>query len=395
MERISPDSFKNTEMAFAAKSNHQLKKAHLIFRLVSNNVMAGFATSLASIGLSLRLPIKGLIKHTVFEHFCGGEDISDCHATTDLLAKYRVGSILDYSVEGKNTEEAFDHTMAETIKTIEHAKGNKDIPFCVFKPTGIGSAMLMEKVENAEELSDDELSSFERMRERYHTLANKAHDCNVRLLIDAEDSWYQATIDNIVYDLMKKYNAERAIVFNTYQMYLNRSLNKLKLAHGQARSSGFVLGAKLVRGAYMENERERASMEGYEDPICANKEATDKSYNDALQYCVSHIGEIELFSGTHNEFSNYYLTSLMEAAGLEKGDKRVYFAQLYGMSDNISFVLANAGYNVAKYVPYGPVQHVMPYLVRRAKENTSVGGQSSRELTLIRQELYRRKNHRA
>lgn len=392
MKHITVESFNNTELAFAAKTDWQLKKAYYLFKIVNNNSMASVAKFSASLGLKLHLPIKGIIKKTVFEHFCGGETISECKATSDKMAEYNVGSILDYSVEGKDTEEAFDNALSETLQTIENAKGNPDIPYCVFKPTGLGSSLLMEKVQLGEDLSDSEKDAFNRIKNRYDVLSKAACESDVRLLIDAEDSWYQETIDDLLYELMEKYNKQRAIVFNTYQMYRWESLENIKKAHQLANKKGFVLGAKLVRGAYMEVERERAEEKGYTDPICVDKEATDKCYDDGLKYCVENINNIELFNGTHNEQSNFYLADLMARAGLKRDDSRIYFVQLFGMSDNISFVLADAGYNVAKYLPYGPIKHVMPYLIRRASENTSVGGQSSRELVMLSQEMRRRKN---
>lgn len=391
MTNITGDSFENTEMAFVAKSDWQLKKAYWLFRVVNNNLMAKISTRAANISLQLHLPVKGMIKKTVFEHFCGGESIEESKGTVSILSKYKVGAILDYSVEGKNNENAFDATLIETLKTIENAKGNDEIPYCVFKPTGMGSADLMEKVQLGIDLSEEEKLSFEKIRNRYITISQSAFDNNVRLLIDAEDSWYQDTIDDLVYEMMERFNKKRAIVFNTYQMYRWASLQNIKEAHKLGRDKSFVLGAKLVRGAYMENERERANIKGYEDPICTDKHATDKSYDDGLKYCVENIDSIELFNGSHNEHSNLYLTELMKKHKLDKDDKRIFFAQLYGMSDNISFVLANADYNVAKYVPYGPVKFVMPYLIRRAEENTSVAGQSSRELKLLKDEIIRRK----
>ena len=391
MKKITLKSFNNTALAFALKSNWELKKAYVLFRIINNNAMASVATGAASLALKARLPIKGIIKQTVFGHFCGGEDIQESQLTAQRMAAYHVGAILDYSVEGKSNEVAFNKALDETLKTIENAHGNEAVPYAVFKPTGLGSAKLMEKVQLGLELSDQEAKDFERLKKRYEILAKAAFDSDVRLLIDAEDSWYQMTIDNILYELMAKYNKKRAIVFNTYQMYRWESLSNIEHAHEEAKVKGYVLGAKLVRGAYMENERERAERKGYPDPICKDKEATDKSYNDGLKYCVDNIGEVELFNGSHNEYSNFYLTQLMEDSGLEHSDQRIFFSQLYGMSDNITFVLSDAGYNVAKYLPYGPVKHVMPYLIRRAEENTSVEGQSSRELVLIKEEISRRK----
>lgn len=391
MTKISSSSFENTKMAFVAKSDWQLKKAYWLFRVVNNNLLAKISTRAANLSLKMHLPVKGMIKKTVFEHFCGGESITESKQTVDVLSKYKVGAILDYSVEGKDDEAAFDATMMETIKTISNAKGNSEIPFSVFKPTGIGSADLMEKIQLGKDLSGTEKASFEKIKNRYLAISQAAFDNDVRLLIDAEDSWYQETIDELVYELMSKFNKKRAIVFNTYQMYRWASLQNIKDAHKHSVEGKYILGAKLVRGAYMENERERAGVKGYEDPICSDKYATDKSYDDGLKYCVENIDGAELFNGSHNEHSNLYLTELMKKHKLAKDDKRIFFAQLYGMSDNISFVLADAGYNVAKYVPYGPVKFVMPYLIRRAEENTSVAGQSSRELKLLKTEIIRRK----
>ncbi|MCB0495741.1 MAG: proline dehydrogenase family protein [Cyclobacteriaceae bacterium] len=391
MTKITSESFENTEKAFIAKSDWQLKKAYWLFKIVNNNTMARLSTRSANLALKMHLPVKGMIKNTVFEHFCGGESIEESQETVEMLNKYGIGAILDYSVEGKHDEAAFDNALKETMRTIENAKGNKKIPYCVFKPTGMGSAELMEKIQLGKELNDEEKAAFGRVRERYYKLGQAAYDNNIRLLIDAEDSWYQNTIDNLLYEMMEKFNKERAIIFNTYQMYRWASLQNIKDAHARGKEKGFVLGAKLVRGAYMEIERERAKEKGYEDPICADKHATDKSYNDGLKYCIENIGEIELFNGSHNEYSNLYLTELMKKHGLANDDHRIYFSQLYGMSDNISYVLGGEGYNVAKYVPYGPIKHVMPYLIRRAEENTSVAGQSSRELNLLHKEILRRK----
>ena len=392
MKDISIESFKNTEIAFASKSDWQLRKAYYLFRIVNSNTVANISTFSANLSLKLGLPIKGIIKSTVFEHFCGGETIQECKATSEKIAKYNVKSVLDYSVEGKDTEEAFDNTLNETLRTIENAAGNDNVPYAVFKPTGIGSHLLMEKVQLGETLTEEEEKDLARLKERYDVLCQAAHEGGVRLLIDAEHSWYQDFLDELIYGLMEKYNKERAIVFNTYQMYRWASLDNLKKAHEMASEKGFVFGAKLVRGAYMEVERERAAEKGYKDPICINKQATDDSYNGGLKYCVENITNIELFNGSHNEYSNYYITELIEKAGLKRNDPRIWNVQLFGMSDNISYVMADAGYNVAKYLPYGPVKYVMPYLSRRAQENTSVGGQSSRELTMLQDEMKRRKN---
>lgn len=392
MKEITLESFKNTQLAFAPKTDWQLKKAYYLFRIVNNNAMAGLSTFSANLALKLHFPIKGILKRTVFEHFCGGETIEECKKVSEKMAKFNVKSILDYSVEGKDSEEAFDATMAETMRTIDNAKDNPNVPYCVFKPTGVGSAGLMEKITLGEDLTDAETEAHERLRQRYDTLCKAASDANVRLLIDAEHSWYQDFLDNLLYELMEKYNTERAIVFNTYQMYRWASLDNIKKAHEQAKSKGYILGAKLVRGAYMEVERERAAEKGYTDPICVDKPATDESYNSGIKYIIENIQDIELFNGSHNEYTNYAAAKLMDDKGLARDDQRIWHVQLFGMSDNITYVLADAGYNVAKYLPYGPVKHVMPYLTRRAEENTSVGGQSSRELTMLKAEMKRRRN---
>ncbi|MDH5367317.1 MAG: proline dehydrogenase family protein [Cyclobacteriaceae bacterium] len=390
MELKSNVSFENTEIAFSSRSNRAIKKARVLFASVGNPIISKLVTNTAKLALALGLPIKGIIKNTVFEVFCGGETIEESKQTIDTLSKYNVGTILDYSVEGKETEEAFDNTKVETIKTITNAKNNENIPFCVFKPTGVASLHLLEKIQLGTSLSDIEQAEFERTKSRIDDICKKAFENDVPLLIDAEDSWIQDPVDEIVYTMMAKYNKSKAIIFNTYQMYRVSSLQNLKNSFQRAVRDGYFLGVKLVRGAYMEKERERAKLMGYSDPIQPVKQATDEDYNQALKFCIDNKQRINVINCTHNEYSSYYLALLMEKHGMKNNDPRVWFAQLYGMSDNISFNLAKAGYNVAKYVPYGPVKSVMPYLFRRAEENTSVAGQSGRELTLIKTELKRR-----
>ena len=384
--------FDDTAVAFSYKSDKQLKKAHLMFLLVNHPFISSIATSMAKVSLNLRLPVKGLIRATVFEHFCGGETINQSEKTIQTLSKFKIGTILDYSVEGEENEGAFDHTAQEIIDTIEKAKNNPAIPFSVFKVTGLAPFNLLEKVQAKEKLSTDESVAWEHVQSRVDRICTKAFECGVRVLIDAEDSWIQGPIDALAYAMMKKYNKERSIVFNTFQMYRADMLGNLKSAFAEATKENYFFGAKLVRGAYMEKEAERALKMNYPNPIHPSKEATDKAFNDALQFCIDNKDRLSFMCGSHNEYSNQYLASLIHAKGLKHDDQHIWFAQLLGMSDNISFNLANAGYNVAKYVPYGPVESVMPYLLRRAAENTSVAGQSSRELLLIRKELKRRKN---
>lgn len=385
-------SFENTEIAFAYKSDAELRKANFIFSLVNHPWISSLATASVKVALGMHLPIEGIIKKTVFDHFCGGESIDKAEQAIQKLEQFHVGAILDYSVEGEKSEEGFEATAEETLKTIEKAHRLSNIPFCVFKPTGMASAELLTKVQAKEKLSPEEESAYQRIIDRFDRICSKGFEYNIPIMIDAEDSWYQDPIDRIVLDLMKKYNKEKAVVYNTYQLYRTAGLPNLRDHFHEAVMNNVYFGAKLVRGAYMEKERARAEKMGYADPIQPNKEATDDAFNKALAFCIDNKQRISVMCGSHNDYSNYFLTVLMEKHSMAPGDKRVWFAQLFGMSDNISFNLAKAGYNVVKYLPYGPVRSVMPYLFRRAAENTSVAGQSSRELTLIRKELQRRKS---
>ncbi|WP_073141649.1 proline dehydrogenase family protein [Chryseolinea serpens] len=387
-------SFEDTAVAFQYKSDAAIKKASFIFSLVNHPWMSALATGSVRLALMLRLPVEGLIRATAFDHFCGGENIEETEAAAATLARFGVKTILDYSVEGEKTEAGFDRAMEETLRTIEKAHQSKNIPFSVFKVTGLASTDVLEKVQKKLILTPEEHKSFELVRHRVDNICRLAHAYGVPVLVDAEETWIQDTVDQLAYEMMEKYNREKAIVFNTYQLYRTTSLQNLKDAYESALRHHYFLGAKLVRGAYMEKERARATASGHPSPIQPDQAATDKAFNDALVFCVAHRTYISIMCGSHNEYSNRYLTTLMAEEGMANNDPHVWFAQLYGMSDNISFNLAKAGYNVAKYVPYGPVRSVMPYLLRRAAENTSVAGQSSRELMLIRSELKRRRNAR-
>ncbi len=395
MEADTKISFENTAVAFQYKSDAALKKANFIFSLVNHPWISSAATGLVKAALKLRLPVKGLIRKTVFDHFCGGESIESSEGAIRQLYQYNVHTILDYSAEGEKTEEGFDRTLAETLRTIDKAKGDPHIPFSVFKVTGLASFELLEKVHKKEVLSEAEEDSFTTVKQRIRTLCEAAFRSNVPILIDAEETWIQGPIDEMAYEMMALYNKERVVVYNTYQMYRTDSLKNLREAYHMATMNGYFLGAKLVRGAYMEKERERAEKFGYPSPIHPDKKSTDTSFNNALMFCLENKQRISVMCGSHNEYSNHFLAIMMEKHGLRNNDPRVWFAQLYGMSDNISFNLAKEGYLVAKYVPYGPVRSVMPYLLRRAEENTSVAGQSSRELTMIRKEIDRRKSEGA
>jgi proline dehydrogenase len=390
-----PVSFDDTAIAFESKSDLELKKMHLLFAAMNSNMLVNTGTFFMKAALKFRLPVKSPIKYTLFNHFCGGETIADCESAIQDLARYHIKTILDYSVEGEKTEEGFDATAKEIIATIERAKGDPNIPFSVFKVTGLASADILEKIQNRSPMTDPEIAGYERAKRRVDAICKKAYENKVRVFVDGEESWIQDTIDQLAYAMMEKYNKEEPIVYNTYQMYRKASLENLKKAFHYAAMNNYYLGAKLVRGAYMEKERDAARKRGLPDPIQPDKESTDRDFDTALVFCMNEKQRIALCAGSHNEQSNYYLTVLMEKHGIAPQDPRVYFAQLYGMSDHISYNLAKAGYNVAKYVPYGPLEAVMPYLFRRAEENTSISGQSSREFKLIQAELRRRKKAQA
>jgi proline dehydrogenase len=385
-------SFENTETAFSAKSDKDLFRAYLLFKLVSSNSLVKAGKVLTDIAIKGHLPIKPFIKATIFKQFCGGETIADCDKTIASLATFNIGTILDYSVEGKHSEGNFDFTAQEIISTIARAKGNADIPFSVFKVTGIARFGLLEKINEGKELSPDERAEWERVNSRVGMICKAAFDASVPVFIDAEESWIQDAIDNLALEMMRIYNKEKAIVFNTLQMYRTGRINYLKIIQKMAETEGFLIGVKIVRGAYMEKERERAKKLNYTSPIQKDKLSTDMDYDAILLHCMKHINRIAICAGTHNEASTQYLVKLMEEFNIDPGHKNIYFAQLLGMSDHISFNLAKKGYNVAKYVPYGPVKEVLPYLIRRAEENTSVAGQTSRELRLLSAERLRRKS---
>lgn len=385
-------TFDNTEIAFQSKSNSELNRAYWLFKIISSNFLTKVGPPITNFALNVGLPISGIIRKTIFEHFCGGETIDGCEKAIQQLAHQHVGTILDYSVEGEETEEAFNHVLAETLRTIERAKKDNNIPFSVFKITGLGRFDLLANVNAKKELTATEKEEFTRIKNRVDKICNIAYDANVAVLIDAEHSWIQDIIDDIAREMMRKYNIEKAIVYNTYQLYRHDVLAALKADFYLAQTDGFHIGAKLVRGAYMEIERERAETEGYPSPIQPDKESSDRDYNAAINFCLDNLDRIGFMAGTHNENSSRLLAEILDERGIAKNDKRVYFAQLLGMSDNLTFNLSAAGYNVAKYMPYGPVKAVMPYLFRRAQENTSVAGQTGRELSLIIKEKKRRKN---
>lgn len=384
-------SFDNTEIAFSGKKNTDLNRSYWLFKMVSNPSIVNMGEKLTKFALALHLPIKPFIKSTIFKQFCGGENIIECDRTIEQLGKFNIGTILDYSVEGKETEKDFDHCVEETISTIQKAKSNTNIPFCVFKITGLARFALLEKVSSGENLSLAEISEFEKVKSRVDAICKSAFEANVPIFIDAEESWIQQAMDDLADEMMQKYNQRKCIVYNTFQLYRKDRLGFLKQSFEKAKKLNYYLGAKLVRGAYMEKERKRALDMNYSSPIQDNKENTDKDYDEALLFCVENIDRIAICAGSHNEKSSMYLAMLMKEKNIDTSNKHIYFSQLLGMSDHISYNLANAGYNVAKYVPYGPVREVLPYLIRRAQENTSVKGQTGRELSLIIKEKNRRK----
>lgn len=387
-------SFENTEIAFRGKSDGDLNKAYWLFKILSSNFLTRIGRPITDFAFNVGLPIKGLIRATIFNHFCGGETIKGCFPAIERLADQRVGTILDYSVEGEDTEEAFDGTCNEILRTVAYAKTNPNISFSVFKPTGLGRFDLFEKINANVPLSTNEKLEYGRVRQRFERICQACHDSGVKVLIDAEHSWIQDVIDDLTREMMQQFNREAPIVYNTYQLYRHDKLASLKADFYLAETDGFFLGAKLVRGAYMELERERAQEKGYPSPIQPNKEATDRDYDLAIRFCLDHIDRIGLMAGTHNEANSKMLADEMNDRQLPHDHPHIHFAQLLGMSDNLSFNLAAAGYQVAKYMPYGPVKAVMPYLFRRAQENTSVAGQTGRELSLIAKEKKRRKTTR-
>jgi proline dehydrogenase len=383
--------FSNTELAFQAKSDRQLRKAFWLFRAIGVPWINAIGPKLLMLALKLRLPVKGLIKNTLFELFCGGETLEETGESSQYLYQYNVRTILDYSVEGEKNEDGFDHTRDEIIKAFQHAATYPEVAFCACKLTGLGDFDLLAKKQRGEALNDKEQAAFSRIRSRLDAICQAAVKAKTPVFIDAEESWIQDTVDELAEEMMGHYNRENAWVSTTVQMYRHDRLDYLKDLIARSKVAGYQLGVKVVRGAYLEKENDRAAEMGYETPMQPDKVSTDRDYNEALKLCVEHIPHVHLCAGTHNEASSMLLTELMAEKGLAPDHSNILFSQLLGMSDNISFNLGHAGYNTAKYLPYGPVRAVMPYLIRRADENTSVAGQAGRELQLISKERKRRK----
>ena len=384
-------SFDNTEIAFKSKTNADLKRAYWLFKIISSPAIVKFGKSITNLLLTLRFPISWAIKRTIFKQFCGGETIPECDTTINTLGSFGIGTILDYSVEGKKSDEDFDKTVEIIIDTIIRAKNDRNIPFAVFKVSGIGRFDLLEKAsDNAYKFNDKESQEILAIKSRIEKICKSAFENKVSVFIDAEETWIQDIIDQWTNDQMVQYNASFPTVYNTLQMYRHDRLSYLKKMLEFAKEKNIIYAVKLVRGAYMEKERARAEIKCYPSPIQPDKNATDRDYDEALNFIVENKKHFALCAGTHNESSSLKLSELMIKNNVSTHDSHFYFSQLLGMSDHISYNLANAGYNVAKYVPFGPIREVMPYLLRRADENTSVAGQTGRELSLLSKERKRR-----
>lgn len=382
--------FENTKIAFQYKTDNDLSRSYFIFKYLLRGYISIIGRKIIRLLLFLNIPIKWFVKPLIFKQFCGGETIIECEPIVKKLSEFNVQSILDYSVESKTNKSEIEATFKETLKTIEECSKNHNIAFAVFKPSAFAPVHCLESISNG--ILNEEINIlFIDFKNYIEKLCETAFSLNVRLLVDAEDFSFQSVVDNVVLEMMKKYNKEKVIVYNTLQMYRHDRLDYLNSLLNIAKNEKFHLGIKLVRGAYMEKERERAIQFGYISPICSSKEETDTSFDNAVELCVKNIDIINLFCGTHNEKSCLTLINLMKSYNLKFNDSKIYFSQLFGMSDNISFNLAKENYNVVKYIPYGPVNEVMPYLLRRAEENSSIKGQQGRELQLVTKEIKRRK----
>ncbi|CAN5282509.1 proline dehydrogenase family protein [soil metagenome] len=382
--------FQDTETAFADKSNSELKEKYRLFKMMNSPFLNELSTWAAQFALNWGLPVKGMIKRTIYEQFCGGETIEECQPTIEKLGASKIGTILDYSVEGKTKEEDFEHIKNEIHRTITRAKEDDLVPFAVFKVTGLVPFEILERISCNEVLLKRDLDEWERSKVRIVELCEYAHSINQPVFIDAEESWIQHAIDDLATGMMEQFNREHPIIYNTIQLYRVDRLEYLKQAHEKAKKDGYLLAVKLVRGAYMEKERIRAEEKDYPSPIHKTKAATDRDFDAAVEYCLDNVGEIAFVAGTHNELSVQLLAQKLEKKGIKHNHEHIFFSQLFGMSDNLSYLLAKNAYNVSKSVPYGPVADAVPYLIRRAKENSAVSGQVSRELELIERELKRR-----
>ncbi len=389
--KVPADIFEDTETAYATKSTAELKKAKLMFQLMANNGLVNLGGSLATLALSLRLPVSPLFRFTVYNHFCGGETFEECKDTIRGLQASNVGVLLNYGVELKETEEDFDKTISHNIEALEFAGKNKAVKALCIKITGFGRFALFEKIQNKEKLTVSERKEVLRVKKRFDKLCHVAQKNEVALYVDAEESWIQNPLDELVEEMMEKYNREQCVVFNTFQLYRWDRLDYLKAQIEKARADNYLLGAKLVRGAYMEKERARAKELGYKSPISPNKKAVDKDFDEGVNTCLDNLDALFVCIASQSEDSNLLAIQLIEKKKINRNSNRILFSQLYGMGDNLTFNLAKLGLHATKYLPYGPVKDVIPYLIRRAQENTSVSGQTTRELSLIKKEIKRRK----
>lgn len=390
MEPHQPLSFENTAIAFEHMSDKALKRANFLFSNIGKPWLVKFGAFATPLAFKLRLPVKGIIKSTIFNHFCGGESLEEAVRAAEALGRYGVGVALDYGVEALEGEDNYDNAVPEFLRAIQFAAGKPYIPFLPIKVTGFARFGLLEKIHAGQALSTDEQAEFSRVRERIRTICAAAAKAKIAVLVDAEESWVQQPVDDLTDEMMSLFNKDNIFVYNTFQLYRHDRLEYLKKSFDLAKANGYLLGAKLVRGAYMEKERKRAEEFNYDSPIQPDKSSADEDYNDALHFCLDRLDSLAVFIGTHNEDSCMLAARLMDEKNIPHNSPRVSFSQLYGMSDNITFNLAHAGYRVSKYLPYGPVKDVMPYLIRRAQENTSIAGQMGRELGLIRKEMKRR-----
>ena len=390
-------SFDNTQKAFAYKTSKDLGKAKFLFSTMSYPFFVPIGTRLTPFLMKTGLPINGIIRNTIFKQFVGGETLEETAEVGNLLGKYNVQVILDYGVEGKEDEASFDKATEQFVKVIEYAATQKNIPFISVKITGLARFALLQTLNDAPRLRsgihDNELENdeWEKVKDRMYHICEVASENNIGVLVDAEESWIQDPIDRLVMELMEHFNKNKVVVFNTIQLYRHDRLDFLKLSHRIAKKDNFLLGIKLVRGAYMEKERSRANQKKYPDPIQSSKLNTDKDFNEAVKYCLENILDISVIIASHNEQSNLLAYDLMKQLKINSNHQHIHFSQLYGMSDNITFNLADSGCSVSKYLPFGPIRDVIPYLMRRAQENSSVSGQTGRELALIKREIDRRK----
>lgn len=388
---LNPVDFSNTEIAFSNKSDKELKRTAFIFRVMMKKWLVDLGSQAALLSLKLKLPfVEKIIKNSIFPQFVGGTSLLECQPTIDHLYKHNTQTILDYGAEAKTDVAAFNHTMSQCIRAIEFAANNDPVPVVSTKITGLASFALLEHIQNANSLNVMQRSEYRNVLKRIDAICHIAAEKNVGIFFDAEETWIQQTIDHLVILMMKRYNKGRAIVYNTYQMYRKDRLIFLFDSFDLAKKDDYFLGAKLVRGAYMEKERERAEEKGYPDPIHPSKEATDNAYNLAVRFCVDNYLEMASCNASHNTDSVMLQANLIDEKNIPKDHPHLNFCQLYGMSDLLTFNLAHAGYNVAKYVPYGPIREVIPYLIRRAEENSTVKGDLSREYKMIKAEVDRR-----